>query len=318
VKIFSSLGLMAALAISHLGAFAMGCALKVHNSITMLMHRQGLLLCSYKLNVTDLQNVVPGNVATLKLNAGKGAPTVDLIRLHLSGGATPAHIEYVRGKINGRIFFDEGTGLEIQDRDEYRGIFTEAGFVNLDFTEPKARNGAAEQMVAAIPGHLCDSILFEIKLAAAMPGAGRITASINYRPPTGNPYVRKMLNTAQAFSAAGTEGAPNVLYMPVGKAGGKVKRIWLKETTPGNITGVNVRIGNAVAFEATRAQLENDQKRNGLVPQAGLVVLDFIEDGNLGGLLPSDLAPNVDVRMITGVGETVKAYVEYLDPIDRL
>lgn len=273
---------------------------------------------SYKMDLTDLQGVAPGNVATLKLPTGQNAPTYDLIRLALTGTMTPAHIEWVRGKINGRIFLDEGTGTEIQDRDDYRGIFTEAGFLNIDFTEPKARNGAAEQLVAAIPGSLCQSLTFEIKLAAAAPALGRIAASVNYRPPTNNPFVRKMLALPQAFSAAGTDGAPNILYLPYGQQGGKIKRIWLKETTAGNITSAQVRIANNVVFQATRLQLENDQKRNGLVPQAGLLVIDFIEDGNLASLLDTAAAPGVEVRLVTTAGEAVKAYLEYLDPIARL
>ena len=270
------------------------------------------------MDLTDLQGVSPGNVATLKLPAGQGAPTYDLIRLALSGTLTPAHIEWVRGKINGRIFLDEGTGTEIQDRDDYRGIFSDAAFLNLDFTEPKARNGAAEQLVAAVPGSLCQSITLEVKIAAAAPVGGRILASANYRPPTQNTYVRKMLALPQSFSAAGTEGAPNILYLPVGQQGGKVKRIWIRETTNGNVTAAQVRIANNVVFQATRAMLENDQKRNGLVPQANTFVLDFIEDGNLGGLLDTEMAPEVQIRLNTTVGEQLKAYIEYLDPIGRL
>lgn len=273
---------------------------------------------TYKLTLTDLQNVSMSNVAILKMPVGQGAPTYDLIRLQLSGGALPAHIEYVRGKIDGRIFMDEGSGLEIQDRDDFRGIFTEAGFVNFDFTEPKARNGAAEQLVASVPGQLCKSLQFEIKLSAAFPALGRIEASCNYRPPTTNGYIRKLFAFPQAFSAAGTDAAPNILYLPVQSAGSQVKRIWVKETTAGNITGAQIRIGNAVVHEVSRAKLEHDQKRNGLVPQTGLFVLDFIEDGNLAGLLDTRNVPGVELRLTTTAGESVKAYMEVLDPIGRL
>ena len=299
-------------------AFAYGVAEYAYHVTTLAMHRQGLILGTYKLTMTDLQNVTPGNTAVLKLPVGQGAPTYDLIRLALSGGATPAHIESIRGKINGRIFLDEGTGTEIQDRDDFRGIFTEAGFVNLDFTEPKARNGAAEQLVAAVPGQLCKSLQFEIKLAAGMPAGGKITAHVNYRPPTTNKYVRKVFAFPQAFSAAGTEAAPNILYLPVQESGSQIKRIWLKETTAGNILGAQIRMGNAVVHEVTRAMAEHDQKRNGLVPQAGLFVLDFIEDGNLAGLLDTRNVPGVELRLQTTAGELVKTYLEILDPIDRL
>lgn len=272
----------------------------------------------YKLNLTNLQGVTPGNVATLKLPVGQGAPTYDQIKLALSGGMLVSHIEWIRGKANGRIFFDEGAGGEIQDRDDYRGIFTEADYLVLDFTEPKARNGAAEQLLASIPGSLLQDLTFEIKIAAGAPGGGKITATANYRPPTNNPYIRKMLSKPDSFSAAGTEAAPNIMYLPTGSNGGKLKRIWLKETTAGNITGVQLRIANNVVHEVTRASAENDQKRNGLVPQTGLFVLDFVEDGNLAGMLDTAAAPNCELRLVTTAGEAVKAYYELIDPVGRL
>lgn len=271
----------------------------------------------YKLPLTNLQNVVAGNIATLKCPAGPGSPTYDQIRLELGGGMTPAHIEWVRGKINGRIFYDEGGGPVINDRDDYRGVYADATAVVLDFTEPRARNGAVEQLLASIPGSLVQDLTFEIKIAAGAPGGGTIKAFANYRPPTTNPYIRKLLNTTQAFSAAGTDAAPQIMYLPVGGAGGKIKRVWIHEGTPAGLTGVALRIGNNVVHEITRARLEHDQKRNLLVPQAGIVVLDFVEDGNLAGMLDTAAAPQAELRMV-GAANTYTVYYDMIDPIGRL
>ena len=65
---------------------------------------------AYKLQLTNFQNIAPGNVATLKVPAGPNTPTYDQIKLVLGGGLTPAHIEWMRLKANGRIVIDEGTG----------------------------------------------------------------------------------------------------------------------------------------------------------------------------------------------------------------
>lgn len=272
----------------------------------------------YKIPLTNLQNVAPGNIATLKCPVGQGAPTYDQIRLELSGGMTPSHIEYVRGKINGRIFLDEGSGLVINDREDYRGVFNDNSAIVLDFTEPKARNGAAEQLVASVPGSLCADLSFEIKIAAGAPPGGRITAVANYRPPTSNPFVRKLLATTISFSGAGSEAAPNIAYLPTGSNGGKIKRIWIHETTPGNVTGAQVRVANNVVHEVTRARAEHDQKRNSLVPQAGVFVLDYIEDGNLAGMLDTSNMPQVELRLVATAGDSYKIYYELLDPIGRL
>lgn len=271
----------------------------------------------YKTVLTNLQNVSPGNTATLKVPSGQGAPTYDQIVFELSGGATPAHIEAIRGKANGRIFLDEGSGLQINDRDDYRGIYNDASAVVLDFTEPKARNGAAEQLVASLPGSLVKDITFELKLSSTMPAGGRITAVANYRPPTQNPFIRKLLNITEGYNSAGTEGTPNILYIPKGDQGGKIKRVWIHEKIDQGITALQIRIANNVIHEVTRARVERDQKRNGLVPQANLFVLDFIEDGNLAGILDTITAPTVEVRIV-GVADTYQIFYEYLDPIGRL
>jgi Viral coat protein P2 N-terminal domain len=273
----------------------------------------------YKNTLTNLQNVAPGNIATLKCPSGPGAPTYDQIALELEGGLTPAHIEWVRGKFNGRIFFDEGSGVVINDRADYLGIYNDATAVVLDFTNPVARNGAAEQLVSALPGALVQDLSFEIKLASNAPAGGRITAVANYRPPTANPFVRKMLSTSESFSAAGTEGRPNVIYVPNGeKAGGKILRCWIHEGVAGSITGAEIRIANSVMHTVTRARLERDQKRNERVPQTGIVVLDFIEDGNLAGLLDTIQSPTVELRLVTSQGDAYRVWYEFLDPVSRL
>jgi hypothetical protein len=272
----------------------------------------------YKLPLNNLQNVAPGNVATLRCPAGPGSPTYDQIKFELGGGLLPAHILQVRGKANGRIFLDESTGTIINARDAYRGIFVDPLFLLLDFTEPKARNGAAEQLLASVPGALLSDLSFEVKIDAAAPGISTLKASAVYRPPTNNPYIRKMLNTTQAFAAAGTDAAPNIMFLPTGGSGGKIKRIWLHESVAATTTFVQIRIANNIVHEVTRARLENDQKRNLLVPQAGVVVLDFIEDGNLAGMLDTQRAPNVELRVANGAACTYTVFYELIDPIGRL
>ena len=217
-----------------------------------------------KLRVTNLQNVAPGNTATLKLPTGKNAPTLDKLILELSGGMTPAHIESIQGKANGRLFYDETNGTIHNARDTFRDVFTSASFVTIDFTEPGARNGAVEQMMASIPCSLLQDLSFEIKIAAGAPALGRIDAQMIVRQPTQNPWIVKLLNTTQSFAASGEQ----IMYLPTGGAGGKIKRLWIHETTAGTLTDLEIRVGNTTAYETNRAKLEFEQKRNDLAPQA--------------------------------------------------
>jgi hypothetical protein len=272
----------------------------------------------YKLQLTNLQNVFPGNTATLKCPAGPGSPTYDQIKLVLGGGLLPSHLTTIRGKANGRIFHDEASGTIVAKRDAYRGIATDNGFVVLDFTEPRARNGAAEQLVASIPGALLQDLSFEIAISSAAPSGSTLTATAVYRPPTNNPFIRKQLNSNQSFAAAGTGGSPNILYLPVGGAGGKLKRLWIREDGAGAVQSAEIRIANNVVHNVTRLTVENDQRRNNLVPQAGMFILDFVEDGNLAGMLDTSKAPMVELRLLTSAAGTYNVDYELIDPIGRL
>lgn len=269
----------------------------------------------YKVRATNLQNVAPGNTATLKIASGKGGATLDKIRLKISGtAATAAHIERIRGKANGRIFLDEGGGSLVNKRDDYRGVFNSTDYVVIDFTEPKARNGAVEQLLASVPLSLLQDCSFEIDIAAGAPSDIAIKAEIEVRRPTQNPFILKKLQTSQAFAASGEQ----IIYLPTGGAGGKMKRVWIHENTPGTITDAQIRVGNSVAWETTRANLEHSQKENGLTPQAGIMVLDFIEDGNLSGVLDTGNAPNTELRLQSTAANSYTIYYELIDPINRL
>ncbi|MBB1073637.1 hypothetical protein HUU62_04340 [Rhodoferax sp. 4810] len=269
---------------------------------------------SFKLRATNLQNVAAGNVATLKLPTGANAPTLDKVILELTGTTfTDAHVLSIKGKANGRLFYDEGAGTIMNKRAAYSGEFNAAGFLMIDFTEAKARNGALEQLMASVPMSMLQSLTFEIEVAGTAV-APKIDAQIVVRQPTNNPYILKLLNTSQSFSASGEQ----ILFLPTGGAGGKVKRIWIHETTAGTITDAQIRVGNSVAYETNRAKLEYCQKTNGLTPQAGIVVLDFIEDGNLSGVLDTGSASGVELRLTSSAANTYKVYYEFIDQIGRL
>jgi hypothetical protein len=267
----------------------------------------------FKQRLTNLQNVSPGNTATLTLPVGKNAPTLDKIQFELSGGMLPAHIESVRGKANGVMFYDEITGTIINKRDDYRGIFTDPLFLTVDFTEPNARNGAIEQLAASVPLSLVQQMIFEIKIAAGAPALGRIDASMLIRPPTNNPYIKKQRSSSVSYPNSGEQ----IAYLPTGGAGGKLTRIYIHEQTPGTITNLELRVGNTVSYEVTRAKLEYEQKRNGLVPQAGIVVLDFIEDGNLSGVMDTGTSANIELRITSSAANTYQVFYQLVDPIGR-
>lgn len=269
----------------------------------------------FKLRATNLQNVATSNTATLRLPVGANAPTLDKIILQLGGTSfLKSHITKIRGKANGRLFYSEGSAVVLAARDTYKGVATDAAFLAIDFTEQSSRNGAVEQLLASVPLSMLQDLTFEFDLSASAPADATLTAQIVVRQPTNNPYILKKLQTTQAFANTGEQ----IVYLPTGGAGGKIKRIWIHESSAGHITDVAIRVGNSIAYETNRLQLEFEQKRNGLVPQSGVVVLDFVEDGNLAGVLDTGTSQNVELRITADAAETYTIYYELIDPIGRL
>lgn len=255
----------------------------------------------------DIRNVGAGKTAVITCPIG---PTFDKIKLHLSGGLTAADITLIEGKANGRRFFVE-TGTNAIKRQNYKGVLTDSNFITLDFTEPKARGGAPEQYLASIPSNLLRQLTFEITIAPTANPASTIDAHAEVRNPTANPYIRKQLDFNQSVPAGEA-----VLFLPTGVSGGIVKRIWLHSA---DIQAHDLRVNGHTVMRLNKAELEYGQKENGIVPQAGIYVVDFVADGNVvSGALDTQKGQNVELRLTMAAAGSVFGYLEYIDPIGRL
>jgi hypothetical protein len=269
---------------------------------------------TFKNRITNIQPLAPGATATLVVGTGKNAPTLDKLQLTL-GGTTfnTTHITAIRGFIDGRQFFMEETGTVRNARSAYLGLTNDTAEMNLDFTEPNART-AVEQNLTAIPLSQIQDLRFELDIAAGASANLTLRALAHYRAPTTNPFIKKFFRITQGFQAGGEQ----IVYLPNGPRGGKLMRVWIHEGVAGNITAAELRAKNAVGIEATRVELQKSQQRNRLVPQAGVVVLDFIEDGNLGGWFDTSVLADVELRLTGTAADTYRIYLEYADPIARL
>jgi len=269
---------------------------------------------TFKNKVTNIQPVAPGATATVTLGTGKNAPTLDKLQFIL-GGTTfnVSHINAIRGFINGREFYVDGTGTVHNARRTYLGLNPKVSELVLDFTEPNAKS-AIEQNLSAIPLALCQDFRFELDIASGASADLTLTALAHFRAPTNNPFIKKVRKITQAFAAGGEQ----VVYLPNGPSGGKLVRAWIHESAAGNVTAVELRARNAIGIEGTRTQLQNSQEANGLTPQNGVLVLDFIEDGNLAGWFDTGALSEVELKLTGTAACTYTVYLEYLDPIGRL
>jgi hypothetical protein len=274
---------------------------------------------SFQNKVTNIQPLVPGGTTVITLGTGGNAPTLDMLQLTLGAGSgtfNDTKVNAIRGYINGRLFFNGGTGVEYNARGAYLDRDLSSGGaaeLMLNFTEPNAKSGV-EQFLSAIPLKLIQDFRIELDVDATASAALTLQALAHFRAPTANPFIKKYFKVTQSFAAGGEQ----VVYMPAGPSGGKLVRVWIHESVAGNITAVQLLARNSIGIEGTRTQIENNQKRNHLVPQSGVFVLDFIADGNLAGWFDTGALSDVELRLTGTAAATYTIYYEYLDPIARL
>jgi hypothetical protein len=256
----------------------------------------------------DLQNVRPGVVAVLKLSY---KATFDKVHLMLGGGLTKANVGRIEGKANGVSFFvDDGALIGL--RDAYAGVFTDNSIITLDFTEPNTRGGAAAQYLAAVPRNLLNSLTFEIEIKAAANAGSTMVAEAEYRDPTPNPFILRRKDINVPLSLVGE----NDLMLPTAVSGGLIKRIWLHHT--GHLLKAELRTNGTPRIRASVASMIYAQKRNRLVPQGNLLVLDFCQDGNLMNMLNTAGIQECLLRLTTDAADSVKVYIDYVDDLKKL
>lgn len=257
----------------------------------------------------DLQNVRPGATAILKLSYNA---TYDKIHFNLGGGLLKSHIKRIEGKANGTTFFvDDGTRVGL--RDAYQGVFLDPGILSLDFTEVNSRGGAPAQYLASIPRNLLQSLTFEVAIDSSAPSTITLTADAEYRDPTPNTFILRRKDFNVALPLIGE----NDLILPADvQAGGLIKRIWLHHT--GNVTKAELRTNGAPRIRASTGTIGYTQKRNRLVPQTNVLVLDFLADGNLMNMLNTQGVSEAFLRLTCSAADSVTAYIDYIDDIRKL
>jgi hypothetical protein len=257
----------------------------------------------------DFQNCQPGNVGILKLSYNA---TFDKLHLKLGGGLTLAHLGKIEGKANGVTFYEDDASL-IQIRDAYQGVFTQPDTLTIDFTEPNTKGGAAQQYLAALPRNLLNSLTFEVTIAANAPAGMTLKCEGEYRDPTQNPFILRRKRFAIPLGVLGD----NDYSLPSGATGGLIKRAWIHHA--GNVTGVELRTNGTPRTRATVASMAYKQKRNRVVPQANLLVLDFIDDGNLMNMLNTTQVTETLLRLTTNAaGGQATVFLDYVADLRRL
>lgn len=256
----------------------------------------------------DLQNATPGNKAVLKLSYNA---TFDKIHLKLGGGLTKAMIGTIEGKANGVSFFlDNAVNFALLDA--YMGVFNQADTITLDFTEPNTRGGAAAQYLASIPRNLLQSLTFEIQILPTAPAGMTLQAEAEYRDPTTNPFILRRKSFTIPLPATGD----NDYVLPSGASGGLIKRVRIQHG--GNVTKTELRTNGTPRIRASVGSLTYSEQRNRLTPQPNMLMLDFVADGNLMGMLDTTKVTETLLRLTTSAPDQASVYVDYIADLRAL
>lgn len=267
------------------------------------------------IKLTPANNVVANGLATIDLQNLLGY-TVERITLQLGGTAfTKAMMTSIQLKANGKIIYDT-TGSTTDARMQYRGITANANFLTLDFTEIRAKTELG-QGIGGIDTTLgINSLKLEIQIAGATAPTLQGWAETN-RPqidpaqiPTRN-LIAKVHRSTITIGAAGTFSIP-APHLATADGGSIFKRIAVFSA---NMTGVLLKKSGLVYEETVKAVNDNRQVEYRKVPQAGLYMIDFIEDDNQSQAFNSRDAQTVELYGTFSAGETITIECELLEPL---
>lgn len=257
-------------------------------------------------------NVAASSVATLQLPLG---PTYERIVLKLGGTTfTKAHLTNIKCKINGKTFH-EFSGSDLDKINSYSGMFADAAFLTIDFTELFARDEIDQSLGAVATAQGVANFTIECNIGAATAptleswseiSAPRITKDGSIPP------VNKLVKFSQNFAVAGKFN----FQLPYGLSGGTViKRVYIMAA---NITDLEIKKNGLVIFDASKAVNEFMQKEHKKTPQASMFVFDPIWDDNASGMLLTTDAASMEWNMTLSGAETVNVYLECIDPLGNL
>jgi hypothetical protein len=267
-------------------------------------------------NGLPFSNVVATGTATNNITPGR---TLEVSRLKLGGTFTKAMITDLKVKANGKVII-EGNGTDLDKINAYRGVASQATYLDLFFAD-YAMNNELDRLVGAFDTSMgISNITQEVTIAGATsPTLTQIlmeSAQQKARDGASQPYaplISKILK--YPFNIA--TGGKLPITVPFGpQSGSIIKRLHVMHT--GTMTGATVKQDGLVIHESVTVDNEHEQKRFGRVPQANTYTIDFCAEGNIRNALDTRDARSLEWLFDFSAAGSGTVYVEYLDPLGNL
>jgi hypothetical protein len=262
-------------------------------------------------------NVTATGVATNNVTPGR---TVNNMCLKLGGTSlTKAMLALIKIKANGKVIM-EGTGLQFDKLNAYRGQAIAAGYLDLPFFDV----AGLTEFDRAVGGFDTSIGIANITSEVSIEGANApamqmiLTESAQQADRAGNvaPFagvISKVLRYPFSVATGGT--LP--ITVPFGAQNGAViKRLHIEHS--GNMQGATVKLDGLVVHESLKAENEYEQRRWGKVPQTNLYTIDFVVDGNVNKALDTRDARQLEWLLSFAAADNGYVIVEYLDALGNL
>lgn len=266
------------------------------------------------------QGLVPSGPAVLNLNSLLGT-VLEMLTFQLSG-VTKSQITNIVLKANNKPIW-ETTGARLDARNQYHVPNADATILVMDFMDRRAITPNAKQ-AGALDLSLASGIK-NLRLEITTTGAAApvIVTVADVSPPSNSPWedgIRGLIaRTHGATQVIGGAGIFPLQIPHIDPSGGgsNYRRLYLYSA---NMTAFKCVREGQTDFEISKLVNEASQKRNLRTPQASLVVIDPVQDGQLTGR-SFDTRPIAQVRSAAIYGtfsaaETITIETEELLTLD--
>lgn len=273
------------------------------------------------LRLQPFNNVVATGLANTDLRHLFGYGIQRLI-LNLGGTTfTKSMITGLQLKANGKVIVDTD-GAKLDARNQYRGITANANFLTLDFLELRAKTKLGMEGGTLDTTVGIRDLRLEVQISGATAPTLQGMAEIS-TPQTSpeyanvRPLIARVHRITQTIGASG-EYQLAVPHLDPNSGGSIFKRIAVFSS---NMSACRVERNGVREVDIISAAINNfNQTEYGKTPQAGLFMLDFVNDNIMEGrVLDTRPAGGCTTCQVFGTftaGETITIEVETLEPLD--
>jgi hypothetical protein len=254
-------------------------------------------------------NVVASGMATVNLPIGM---SYNKIILALGGTTfTKSMITNINVKLNGKIIY-QAIGSRLDLINTYRGLTAAAGFLTLDFTEPRAKTMTEQYIGNLNTANGVSSLTVEVTIAGAT--APTLDSYAELGPPAALGVLAKHIPFTGSYAASGK--FPMKL-IDITNRGGIIKRVHFAHG--GNLQAVEVKKNGIVVWDnvpvAVNSFWAGEYQK---VAQTNLYSYDPCADNNYANGIKTADATSLEFNLTFGAADTVTAVVEVLDLLGNM